>query len=255
VTGQAATGRLAAARVGQVGIWSGALASATAADARAAVGQMEALGYGAVWFGETPRLGREAFTHAGLLLAATHRMSVATGIANIWLRHPAAAAAAAHTLAEAYPGRFVLGLGASHAAALSLVGGTYDKPLSAMRTYLGQMAEATYLGPAPEHPVPVVVAALRHRMQELARDFADGMHSFFVDPPIPAPPARCSGRFRCWPPSRRSSSTPTPTAHGAEPASTSSPGWACRTTSTTCGPSATATRTSTAEAATPSSTA
>ncbi len=182
MTGQAATGRLAAARVGQVGIWSGALASATAADARAAVGQMEALGYGAVWFGETPRLGREAFTHAGLLLAATHRMSVATGIANIWLRHPAAAAAAAHTLAEAYPGRFVLGLGASHAAALSLVGGTYDKPLSAMRTYLGQMAEATYLGPAPEHPVPVVVAALRHRMQELARDFADGMHSFFVDP-------------------------------------------------------------------------
>jgi probable F420-dependent oxidoreductase len=174
--------RRTAARLGRVGVWSGALATASAADARTAAAAIEDLGYGSLWIGETPRLGREALSHAAILLAATDRIVVATGIANIWLRDAAAMTAAANTLAEAYPGRFVLGIGASHAAALSLVGRDYDKPLTAMRTYLTSMDDASYLGPAPAEPVPIVVAALRTRMQELARDRSLGVHSFFVSP-------------------------------------------------------------------------
>lgn len=176
------TARRAAARLGRAGVWSGALATASADDARSAAAAIEDLGYGALWVGETPRFGREALSHAAILLAGTERLVVATGIANIWLREPATMSAAAGTLAEAYPDRFILGVGASHAAALSLVGKGYDKPLTAMRNYLAAMEESSYLGPQPSQPIPVIVAALRQRMQELARDSADGMHSFFVSP-------------------------------------------------------------------------
>ena len=174
--------RRTAARLGPVGVWSNALAGACAAEARAAAVAFERLGYGSLWIGETPRFGREALSHAAILLAATESIVVATGIANIWLRTPAAMTAAANTLAEAYPDRFILGIGASHAVALSLVGQNYDKPLTAVRTYLDGMTEAAYLGPAPAAPLPVVLAALRQRMQELARDRSTGMHSFFVSP-------------------------------------------------------------------------
>ena len=164
-------------------MWSGTIATATAPKARSMAATVEQLGYESLWIGETPRFGREALTHAALLLAATERIVIATGIANIWLREPAAMIAAANTLADAYPGRFVLGLGASHAAALTLVGKSYDKPLTAMRDYLEAMQEqGSYLGPPPAEPLAIVLAALRHRMQELARDRCTGMHSFFVPP-------------------------------------------------------------------------
>lgn len=176
------TARRTAARLGPIGVWSSALATAPADQTRAAAAHIESLGYGAIWIGETPRIGREALSHAAILLAATDRLVVATGIANIWLRDPAAMTAAAITLAEAYPDRFVLGVGASHAAALSLVGKDYAKPLTAMGNYLAGMSAASYHGPQPAEPVPVVVAALRPRMQELARDDSAGMHSFFVTP-------------------------------------------------------------------------
>ncbi|MFB6549326.1 TIGR03620 family F420-dependent LLM class oxidoreductase [Streptomyces sp. NPDC056405] len=168
-------------RINQFGVWWGSFDQTPADQVRSAAVQVEELGYGAIWIGESPG-GREAFTHAGLLLAATRRITVATGIANIWLRDPAAMRAAAATLADAYPHRFLLGIGASHAAALELIGRPYGKPLSAMRTYLRTMADTWYAGPQPDEPVPVVLGALRSRMQGLARDEAAGMHSFFVTP-------------------------------------------------------------------------
>ncbi len=108
--------RSVASRLGQVGVWLAALGSVPAQRARTAMIEIEELGYGAVWIGEAPTT-KEVFTHAGLLLAASKRIVVATGIANIWVRDATAMNAAANTLGEAYPNRFVLGLGASHAAA------------------------------------------------------------------------------------------------------------------------------------------
>jgi probable F420-dependent oxidoreductase len=168
-------------QIGRVGVWLGPIGLLPAREERAAVRRIEAAGYGAIWFGEAPQ-NREALSHAGLLLAAGERISVATGIANIWARDPIAAANGADTLNEAYDGRFVLGLGVSHAPTVRARGHHYDKPLATMRAYLDAMAARTYRAPAPERPSPVVLAALRPRMLELARDRTAGAHPYFVPP-------------------------------------------------------------------------
>ena len=90
----------------------------SAREERAAAAEIEALGYGALWFGETP-VNKEAFVHSGILLAATERIAIATGIANIYARDAAATNAARNALAEAYDDRFVLGLGVSHAPSVA----------------------------------------------------------------------------------------------------------------------------------------
>ena len=100
-------------RIGRVGVWLGRLGWAPATAEREAVAEIEELGYGALWFGEG-HSNKESFSHAGVVLAASRRIVVATGIANIWVRDPMAMIAGANTLAEAYPGRFLLGLGVSH---------------------------------------------------------------------------------------------------------------------------------------------
>jgi alkanesulfonate monooxygenase SsuD/methylene tetrahydromethanopterin reductase-like flavin-dependent oxidoreductase (luciferase family) len=111
--------------LGRVGIWH-FLDAAPAAAAQAAARELESLGFKALWIPEA--LGREVFTHAGLLLAATERLIVATGIANVWARDAMAMANAQRTLAEAYPGRFLLGMGVS-----GLRGHDYQRPLSFLR--------------------------------------------------------------------------------------------------------------------------
>src|SRR2546430_10608864 len=98
--------------LGSVGIWTTRFEYHPAAEVQEAASELEELGFGAIWFGEAT--GREALTHAGLLLAATQRVVVATGIANIYARDPLAMTSAQKTLAEAYPDRFLLGLGVSH---------------------------------------------------------------------------------------------------------------------------------------------
>jgi alkanesulfonate monooxygenase SsuD/methylene tetrahydromethanopterin reductase-like flavin-dependent oxidoreductase (luciferase family) len=101
-----------AASLKQIGIWTTAFERQPATKVREAGAELENLGYGAVWFGEA--FGREALTQAGLLLAETSRILAATGIANIYGRDPFTMAAGQKTLSEAYPNRFVLGLGVSH---------------------------------------------------------------------------------------------------------------------------------------------
>ena len=168
-------------RVGRVGVWLGALALVPATEERAALARIEALGYGAVWFGEAA-VNREALSQAAMLLAASERVAVATGIANIWARDAAAAVNGANTLNEAYDERFVLGLGVSHAPIVKSRGHDYAKPLSAMRTYLEAIDAHTYGAPSPAHPSPVVLAALRPKMLQLARERTAGAHPYFVPP-------------------------------------------------------------------------
>ncbi len=165
---------------GEIGIWSRDLNSVAAPQAREAAAEIEELGYAALWFGEV--LGREAFTNASLLLCATSRVVVATGIANIFVRDAWAANAAAKTLAEAYPDRFVLGLGVSHRPLVEMRGHDYRSPLSSMRTYLEDMREARFEGAQPEHDSPWLLAALGPKMLELSRDLADGANPYLVTP-------------------------------------------------------------------------
>src|SRR5581483_7299083 len=130
---------------------------------RAAVGALEAAGYETIWFGESP-FNKEAFSHAADLLAATERMTVATGIANIWLRHASLAANGASGLAEAHPGRFVLGIGVSHAPLVDAAGQDYSKPLTHMREYLDAMDAAYYTAAPPAEPAARVIGALAPKM-------------------------------------------------------------------------------------------
>jgi probable F420-dependent oxidoreductase len=170
------------AALGPVGIWTASLDAVPPAVAGQIAAELEAQGWGTLWSGEA--YGREAFTQAGLLLAATRRMRVATGIANIWARDAVAANAASRTLAAAYGGRFVLGLGVSHRPLVERVrGGSYTRPVSAMRDYLKAMAGATfYAAEADEPRPPVLIAALGPRMLQVSRELTDGSHPYLVTP-------------------------------------------------------------------------
>ncbi|MEV8635471.1 LLM class F420-dependent oxidoreductase [Streptosporangium sp. NPDC051023] len=168
--------------IGRIGVWHPLFGRAHAGPVRQAAAEIEKLGYGALWFGEAPGT-REAFTTAGILLAATERVAVGTGIANIWVRDATAMAAGAEAYGEAYPGRFVLGVGVSHAPLVSRRGHDYARPLAAMAEYLDAMdAVAGDLPFSGDSRTPRLLAALRPRMLELARDRADGAHPYFVPP-------------------------------------------------------------------------
>jgi probable F420-dependent oxidoreductase len=172
-------GRRLAEKLGRVGVWSFALQRLAAAEAGTTARAFESDGYPAAWIPES--LGsKELFSHAAILLATTDRLVFASGIANIHARDPMAMANGAKTLGEAYPGRFVLGIGVSHAASVATRGGTYGKPLETMRAYLDAMAGAQYAAPEPDPPVPLVLAALGPRMLELAAERGDGAHPYFV---------------------------------------------------------------------------
>jgi probable F420-dependent oxidoreductase len=167
--------------IGRVGIWTFQLDQQPAARAQAAAAEIEALGWGAIWIPEA--LGREALTHAALLLAGTRRIPIATGIANIWARDAMAMAAAQKTLAEAHPDRFLLGIGVSHAPMVEgMRGHRYTKPLSAMRAYLDAMDRAPFLAAAPAADPPRVIGALAPKMLALAAERATGAHPYFVPP-------------------------------------------------------------------------
>jgi probable F420-dependent oxidoreductase len=172
-------GRSAAASMGRIGAWSFALQANPAALAQAAVTDLEAMGYGAIWIPESVG-SKEIFSHAGILLGGGERIVVATGIANLYARDPMAAANGTRTLAEAYPGRFVFGLGVSHAPSVAARGGSYTSPVETMRAYLDTMDAARYVGPEAAEPPPRLLAALGPRMLALAAERTDGAHPYFV---------------------------------------------------------------------------
>src|SRR3989337_154021 len=147
-------------------------------DARSYAKPLDGLGYGALWVPET--VGREPFTLLGLLAAETSRLHLGTSIASIWGHDAQATRMASLTLSEATGGRFVLGLGVSHPhLAAKLRGHAFDRPLTRMREYLAAYRAAIYRGPESSEP-PVLVAALRERMTDLAATDADGAFPYLV---------------------------------------------------------------------------
>ena len=143
--------------------------------------RIESLGYAALWIPDT--VGRDPFVNAALLLESTTDLVVATGIANIHMRHPGMMKQGAASLAELSGGRFVLGLGVSHAP---LVTGLrkldYSKPLTTMRTYLDDMDTSLYMAVPPADEAPVVLAALGPKMLELAAERTKGAHPYWTTP-------------------------------------------------------------------------
>jgi len=165
--------------LGSVGIWTGQLDLQPAARAREVAHELDELGYGALWVPEA--VGREAISHAAVLLSATERLVVATGIANIYNRTPAAAVYGQRLLADDSGGRFLLGLGVSHGPMVEgMLGMSWDKPYSRMVEYLDGMDNAFTVSPPPTEPAPRALAALGPRMLELAAARAWGAHTYFV---------------------------------------------------------------------------
>jgi probable F420-dependent oxidoreductase len=160
-------------RTGAIGIWSPQLREGDAHDVAEAAAELEEIGFGTMWVPGRQPDDLEERLH--LLLAATQRMTVATGIVSIWT-HPASATAALHArLSSEFPDRFLLGLGVSHAPA---VGGKYRKPLTEMVRYLDTLDAAD----PPVPPTERVLAALAPRMLALARERALGSHPYLVTP-------------------------------------------------------------------------
>jgi probable F420-dependent oxidoreductase len=167
--------------IGPYGIWTFNLDLVPSSQAVEHVEELESLGFGAVWIPEA--IGREPFTNAALLLRGGQRIVVATGVTSIWGRDAMTAAAAQRTLAEAYPDRFLLGLGVSHQPMVEGIRGhRYDKPYSAMREYLDRMDNALFVAAQPASPPERVLAALGPRMLRLAAERARGAHPYFVPP-------------------------------------------------------------------------
>ncbi len=168
-------------QLGRIGLWTGSLEGLTPAAIPDVLGELDDQGWGSLWFGEA--VGREAFTAAQLYLGATRRMAIGTGIANIYGRDASAAGAAARTIEAMHPGRFVLGLGVSHAPLVERHRGHhYGRPLSAMREYLDALDRTQPMAAGEDTMPPVVLAALGPKMLELSRDRTAGAHPYLTLP-------------------------------------------------------------------------
>jgi probable F420-dependent oxidoreductase len=150
---------------------------------REAVCRLEGAGYSAVWTNEV--IGKDALVQLAVLLSATERMVFGTCIANIWARPAQTMRAAAAQLAQAYPGRFVLGLGVGYREQAASTGQEFGSPLATMRDYLDRMHSPTW-PPAPEAPYPRIIAANGPKMLALAGDTADGALPAMLPPEFTA---------------------------------------------------------------------
>lgn len=162
------------------GVWTHT-ETMSGADAIALAQRIESLGYSTLWLPETA--GKDPFALIGMLAANTTELRFATGIANIFHRHPGVMKQAAMTLAEQSGGRFVLGIGVSHGPMVAgLRGLDYSKPLASMSAYLDGYDASPYMAFPPAEPPKRVLAALGPKMLELARDKADGAHPYWTTP-------------------------------------------------------------------------
>jgi probable F420-dependent oxidoreductase len=151
--------------LGRVGIWSGQLRRSPDGEIIEAAAELEELGFGALWI--PGGRGGDPFDDAARLLAATSTIAVAIGIVNIWAHPPDQAADRYRELAGG--GRFLLGLGPSHAVVVEKLNQTYTRPLAKTRDYLDQL------------DVPgenIVLGALGPKMLDLARERTRGAHPY-----------------------------------------------------------------------------
>ena len=165
--------------IGRVGIWTGVLDTVPSTEAQRIARRIEELGFPTLWIPET--IGRDPFITATLLLSATSTLKIATGIANIYARDALTMANTQRSLEEAFPGRFLLGLGVSHEHLVDRVRHhDYSKPYSQMVRYLDEMDSALFMAVGPADRPATVLAALGPKMLKLAGETADGAHPYFV---------------------------------------------------------------------------
>ena len=178
-------------QLGRLGVWA-SMDALSAAEGAEFAQKVESWGYSALWLPESR--GRNVLVHSSWLLCNTKSLIVAPGIANIYARDPMAMANGQRALAEQSGGRFLLGIGVSHAPMVTgLRGHDYGKPVATMRSYLQGMQLAPYLAPDPPEKPLTILAALGPRMLALSAELADGVHPYNVPPEHTAEARRILG--------------------------------------------------------------
>ena len=106
------------------------------------------------------------------LALTTRAIPFGTSIANIYTRHPFDYAQTVAVVHELSAGRFRFGVGVSHGPMHKRLGLMPGKPLEDVRKFVADVhGYAAQVGGLP----PIVLAALRRRMVELAGDIAQGV--------------------------------------------------------------------------------
>ncbi len=141
---------------------------------------LEARGYDSLWLPEL--FGREPIATAGYLLGRTRNISIATGIANVYVRDAHATAQARRTLNELSGGRFMLGLGVSNAQLNDMRGHTWQSPLRKMTTYLDTLDTVKVASPVPAQTGPTYIAAHGPQLQKLGARRANGVITYLMTP-------------------------------------------------------------------------
>jgi probable F420-dependent oxidoreductase len=163
-----------------LGVWCGTNVLDPSALAALATG-VERRGYDTLWYPES--LSYEGLALGGYLLSQTSRLTLASGIANIYARDAVTAAQGHDSLNTLYDGRFILGLGVSHVPLVEGARGhNYGKPVASMRTYLDTMAAANIDPTIRTADRNVVLAALGPNMLALSRDATKGALPYCVTP-------------------------------------------------------------------------
>ena len=149
--------------LGRFGVWTfGAVKPEQAAE-------IEKLGYGAVWVGGSPA---GDLNYVEPILERTQTLQVATGIVNVWTASAKQVAEAYHRIEDAYPGRFLLGIGIGHPEHTE----AYRKPYDVLVEYLDVLDEEC---------VPTsrrVVAALGPKVLKLSAQRSAGAHPYLTTP-------------------------------------------------------------------------
>jgi probable F420-dependent oxidoreductase len=131
--------------------------------------QIEKLGYGALWIGGSPA---GDLSYVEPILDATESLHVATGIVNVWKAPAEQVAEAYHRVEDAYPGRFVLGIGIGHPEHTE----EYRKPYDVLVEYLDVLDNLK---------VPTsrrVIAALGPKVLKLSAQRSAGAHPYLTTP-------------------------------------------------------------------------
>ncbi|QLQ40553.1 LLM class F420-dependent oxidoreductase [Micromonospora robiginosa] len=167
------------------------LGGVTLADHAAVYAALEEAGFTDVWSSEVA--GTDAFTPLTLAAAWSPRLRLGTAITPVFTRGPALLAMSAAALAEAAPGRFALGVGASSPVVVRDWNAVpFDEPFRRTRDVLrflraalrGDTVDGAFdtfevrrftLERPPTEPPPVLLAALRPGMLRLAAAEADGV--------------------------------------------------------------------------------
>ncbi len=157
---------------------------------RSWVQELEDLGYSDVWSAEAD--GTDAFTPLALSAAWTSKLKLGTAIVPVFTRGPALVAQSAAALAEAAPGRFILGIGTSSDVIVERWNGvSFEEPYKRTRDMVrflrlalaGEKVDEQFdtfrvkgfrLARPPAVVPPLLVAALRPGMLRLAGRDADG---------------------------------------------------------------------------------